>query len=108
MLFAPEGIAMVGNDWARANANVLGIFLNGEGIATPDDRGRRIVDNSFYLMFNAHHEPKDFVLPPARWGEQWQLVMDTQRGFLTHGDAISLKASEKFRAMPRLLAVWQR
>ncbi|HTU59305.1 MAG TPA: hypothetical protein VMF89_12740 [Polyangiales bacterium] len=75
---------------------------------TPDDRGRRILDDSFYMMFNAHHEARDFTLPPRRWGEQWQLVMDTERGFAHRRDAATLRAGEKFRAMPRLLAIWQR
>jgi glycogen operon protein len=106
--FSPEGNEMVGDDWARANANVLGVFLNGQGIATPDDRGRRILDSSFYLMFNAHHETRDFTLPPRRWGEQWQLIMDTARGFLPRQVAVTLKAGEKFRAIPRVLAIWGR
>ncbi|HET8933474.1 MAG TPA: glycogen debranching protein GlgX [Polyangiales bacterium] len=106
--FAPEGVEMVGDDWERANANVLGVFLNGHGIATPDDRGRRVLDNSFYLMFNAHHEAKEFILPPARWGAQWQLIMDTERGFLNLKDSLVLSAGKTFRAGPRLLAVWQR
>ena len=106
--FAPEGIEMVGDDWDRANANVLGVFLNGEGIATPDDRGRRILDDSFYLMFNAHHEARDFILPPERWGERWRLVMDTEVGFVQRQQATVLGAGEKYRALPRVLAVWQR
>jgi glycogen operon protein len=99
---------MVGDDWARANANVLGVFLNGQGIATPDDRGRRILDSSFYLMFNAHHETRDFTLPPRRWGEQWQLIMDTERGFAPRPAAVTLKAGETFRAIGRSLAIWGR
>jgi glycogen operon protein len=106
--FAPGGAEMVGDDWARANANVLGIFLNGLGIATPDDRGRRITDNSFYLMFNAHHDATDFVLPAPRWGQSWELIMDTERGFCRGAPAIRSNAGDTWRMLPRTLAVWRR
>ena len=39
------------------------MFLNGEEIAAPDARGERIVDDSFLLLFNAHHEDVEFTLP---------------------------------------------
>jgi glycogen operon protein len=43
------------------------------------------VDESFYVMFNAHHEPLDFRLPPAAFGERWTEVLDTQE----HSDEMS-------------------
>jgi len=106
--FSVAGEEMAAEDWDRANANVLGVFLNGEGIATPDDHGNRIVDNTFYLMFNAHHEPKHFRLPKARWGKKWTLVMDTEHGFATAKAAATLGAGETFHLPARSLAVWQR
>jgi isoamylase len=107
--FSVSGEEMAAEDWERANANVLGVFLNGEGIATPDDRGNRIVDNSFYLMFNAHHEPKTFHLPSSRWGKTWSLVMDTDAGFAAPKSvATVLQAGGAFQLPPRSLAVWQR
>ena len=36
-----------------------------------------MVDDSFYLMFNAHHEPLEFTLPEAKWGERWTVVLNT-------------------------------
>jgi len=82
--------------------------LNGEGIATPDDRGRRVLDDSFYLIFNAHHEPGQFRLPRARWGKHWTLVLDTEHGFTSANAAVRLGAGETFALSPRSLAVWQR
>jgi glycogen operon protein len=35
------------------------------------------VDDSFYIMFNAHSEPVEFVLPESKWGEAWTLALDT-------------------------------
>ncbi|MET0386840.1 MAG: glycogen debranching protein GlgX [Polyangiales bacterium] len=106
--FQVSGDEMGQEDWEQADANVLGVFLNGEGIATPDDRGRRILDDSFYLMFNAHHERADFRLPKARWGKQWKLVMDTDHGFRTGDAALTLEADGLYQLGARTLAVWQR
>jgi glycogen operon protein len=53
------------------------VFLNGREIPTPDDDGERIVDDSFLLLFNAHHEPSGFTLPPVRFGRRWALELST-------------------------------
>jgi glycogen operon protein len=105
--FTVAGVEMSDQDWGSAEANVLGIFLNGAGIATPDDYGQRVVDDSFYLMLNAHHEPASFTFPNARWGEQWSLVMTTARGFVSRR-AVERVAGAQFELESRALAVWQR
>jgi glycogen operon protein len=106
--FLPSGDEMEDEHWDEATANVLGIFVNGEGIATPDDRGRRIVDDTFYLMFNAGHETTKFRFPDARWGAAWSLVFDTARGFVAPAQALALKAGGEVLLEARTLAAWQR
>jgi isoamylase len=106
--FTVSGEEMAAEDWANATANVLGVFLNGHGIATPDDRGQRVVDDSFYLMFNAHHEPAAFSFPAERWGKNWKLVFDTQRGFVASAEPVERKATQGWELAPRTLAVWIR
>jgi glycogen operon protein len=76
--FTPAGAEMSGGDWQAGFAKSLGVFLNGSAIPTPDERGERIIDDSFYVMFNAHHEAVEFRLPAAAWGERWTEVLDTQ------------------------------
>jgi glycogen operon protein len=78
--FTPGGSEMSEEDWQAGFAKSLGVFLNGRGIPTPNERGERIVDESFYVMFNASHEPVEFVLPEAKWGRRWVelLVTDEQ------------------------------
>jgi isoamylase len=75
--FTPEGIEMAEEHWGEGFAKAVGVFLNGEAIDDPDPRGERIVDDSFYVLFNAHHEPLRFVLPKENWGKDWTPVLDT-------------------------------
>ena len=80
--FTPGGAEMSEEDWQAGFAKSLGVFLNGRAIPTPNERGEQVVDDSFYVMFNAHNEPLDFRLPEAKWGERWVELLDTS----AHGD----------------------
>jgi len=75
--FTAAGNEMSEGDWQAGFAKSLGVFLNGAAIPTPNERGERVVDDIFYIMFNAHHEPLEFRLPPKAWGERWTKVLDT-------------------------------
>jgi glycogen operon protein len=75
--FTPQGKEMSDEDWRVGFAKSLGVYLNGEAIARPDLLGERVVDDSFYVIFNAHHEPLKFILPDAQFGRTWTEVLDT-------------------------------
>jgi glycogen operon protein len=75
--FTPGGQEMSENDWRQGFAKSLGVFLNGQGIPTSNDRGERVVDDSFYVLFNAHSDAIDFELPDGAWGQTWSIVLDT-------------------------------
>jgi isoamylase len=74
--FRTDGLKMTRADWTGGGP-VLGMFLNGEEILTPDAHGRRVVDDSFLLLFNASHEDVTFTLPNRRFGRRWDVVIDT-------------------------------
>jgi glycogen operon protein len=75
--FTPNGTEMSDEDWNAGFAKSLGVFLNGRAIPTPNERGERIYDESFYVMFNAGHEALEFNLPEEKWGIRWAMVLDT-------------------------------
>jgi isoamylase len=75
--FRPDGEVMDNDDWESGFAKSVTVFLNGDAIPEPDARGERIVDDSFFLLFNAHHEPIDFTLPQGEYGESFEVVVDT-------------------------------
>jgi glycogen operon protein len=75
--FAPSGEEMTDEDWAKGYAKSVAVFLNGDAIPTPDERGERVIDDSFLLIFNAHHEDMVFTLPDESYGRSWHAVLDT-------------------------------
>jgi isoamylase len=96
--FTLAGEQMSEEHWGEDFAKSLGVFLNGKSLTFPDPHGRRLVDDTFYLIFNAHHEPLDFSLPGPEWGRNWTRVLDTATGWcegeeaLATGDGIRVEA----------------
>jgi glycogen operon protein len=76
--FKPDGVAMTDQDWEVGHARSLGAFLNGKAIQSLDERGRQVVDASFVLLFNAHSEAVEWIVPPE-FGLVWNLVLDTSQ-----------------------------
>jgi glycogen operon protein len=78
--FEPDGEHMDEEAWANGYAKSLMVFLNGRAIRETDSRGGAIRDDSFLVLFNAHYEPIDFVIPEASYGQQWFVEIDTAGG----------------------------
>jgi glycogen operon protein len=75
--FNTDGKEMNEENWKQDFAKTLGIFLNGKGIPTPGPKGEQILDDHFFIIFNAYHDAIEFKLPPAKFGRQWTKVLDT-------------------------------
>ncbi len=75
--FTPDGQQMSEENWGVGFAKSLGVFLNGEGLGSVDSQGNAIVDDSFYVLFNAHEGPIEFVLPDGPWARSWLKILDT-------------------------------
>jgi isoamylase len=75
--FTPAGEQMTDDDWDARYAQSLTVFLNGAAITEPDQRGERVRDDSFLMLFNASDQDLEFTIPPARYGEVWEKALDT-------------------------------
>jgi isoamylase len=73
----PAGNEMTEADWQQPFARALGVYLAGAALQRLDRRGRRVRDDNFLLLFNAHYEPISFVLPRFHAGHRWRRVLDT-------------------------------
>jgi glycogen operon protein len=78
--YKPDGQEMNEDDWKRGYAKSLAVFLNGRGIPTPDTRGERVIDDSFLILFNAHHDPVRFVMPDGLAERHWEIVVYSATG----------------------------
>jgi isoamylase len=90
--FKPDGEQMSESDWGTMFAKSIAVFLNGEGIPTPDRWGRHLLDDDFYIMLNQHHEPLSFQLPhELRSRGPWTVVLDTTQPGLRGEDTVEVE-----------------
>jgi glycogen operon protein len=75
--FLPEGIEMTEENWRHDFAKSLGVFLNGLGIRSKGPKGEHIIDESFYIIFNAYHDELEYILPEEKYGSRWTKILDT-------------------------------
>ena len=74
--FGTHGKEMTDEEWDMG-FRTMGIRLAGDAIEEKDTRGQPIVDDTFLILLNAHHEPVPFTLPAHKKGVRWKLVFDT-------------------------------
>ena len=72
----PDGTEMAEQEWEHDFARCLGVYLGGDALDEIDERGRAVVDDSFLVLFNAHHDEIPFVLPGMGKGA-WARLFDT-------------------------------
>nr|WP_250323958.1 glycogen debranching protein GlgX [Williamsia sp. CHRR-6] len=73
----PSAQEMTEADWDSGFGKSLAVYLNGNGIREKNAQGSKVVDDSFLMLFNAHHEPIDFVVPGDSYGSHWVGALDT-------------------------------
>jgi glycogen operon protein len=106
--FRPDGQEMSEDDWKAFFAKSLGVFLNGRGIASLDRYGRRVIDDSFYLIFHPGPDPLAFTLPAALGEAGWTLVFDSARGGFVAVDTTALPAGRVIEVEARSVRVLRR
>ncbi len=74
---SPGGEEMNDEEWHQSFARCLGLFLAGDAIDEYDERGNKITDANFLLLFNAHHEDIPFIIPAEPSLARWQVIIDT-------------------------------
>ena len=102
----PDGSEMTDADWRADYAKSIGVFLNGDAVGDTDALGEPVVDDSFLVLLNVHHQVLTFVLPPQVFGERWSSVMDTATG--DYGGGQGLKAGEAMELEARSVVLLQR
>jgi len=104
--FRPDGQEMTEEDWRQPYIRSLAFLLGGDTIATPDERGERIVGDTLLVLMNAHHETLPYTLPAIEWGREWEILVDTAGASDAKRD--HLYASGVVEVVPRSLVVLSR
>lgn len=103
--FLPDGTEMTEAHWNYDFAKSLGIYLNGRGLHSLGPKGERIIDDSFYVIFNAHHEPLNYTLPPSKYAKTWTKVLDTTENIIQESN--TYKAGENITVEGRSILLLQ-
>lgn len=92
--FMPNGNEMSEQDWNAGFAKSLMVFFNGSLIPYLDERGERVTDDSFLILFNSHYEDITFFTPEEKWGKKWKKVINTAitTGFVEDNEVLLAKA----------------
>ncbi|WP_158795775.1 glycogen debranching protein GlgX [Pedobacter sp. L105] len=75
--FLPNGVQMTTENWNEGAAKSVAIYLSGNGLNSIDAEGIQIIDDNFYMIFNAYDGTIDYKLPAKEYGNEWRLVIDT-------------------------------
>ena len=70
---------MTDEEWTAGWVRCLGVMLNGETLDHVDEAGEPILDDTFLMLLNCHHEPIDFYLAPAPINSKWEVVLYTDK-----------------------------
>jgi glycogen operon protein len=103
--FLPDGNAMSEENWNHDFAKSLGVFLNGKAIPSDGPKGEPVVDDNFYIVFNAYEGELPYVLPSEEFGSSWIKVIDTQKNFLNDKGDQSFAAGETITVQGRSVIV---
>jgi glycogen operon protein len=104
--FRPDGGQMSEQDWQEPHARAFAVFLNGDALQERDEDGRPVRDDSFVLLFNAHHEPLTFTMPDESFGTGWHLLIDTTAA--REPETRTAQAGDTFEVQARSLLAFRR
>jgi glycogen operon protein len=80
--FLPTGKEMTNEDWKDVQSRAFGVFFNGLGLRCLKENGEKLTDDHFYIMFNAHDQDIEFVLPTDKYGKTWVKMIDTPEAMM--------------------------
>ena len=101
----PDGKEMTDEDWAKGYVRCLGVRLAGHAIEEKDPIGRTLLDETFLVLLNAHHEPRPFTLPAHKRGVRWQPVFDTALYDADDKPVVLYRGGEQYDLEARSLAL---
>jgi glycogen operon protein len=75
--FDTTGVEMANEAWTSHFVRCLGVRLTGTNLGELDEDGEPIIGDTLFLLFNAHYEEVNFVLPDHGPRKYWERMLDT-------------------------------
>jgi glycogen operon protein len=107
MWFRPDGETMTESDWNAASTRAFAMRLGGDAMLEWDEQGRRVVDATLLLLFNASPDAVEFVVPRSAPEVVWRLVLSTSHPELEAG-AFHVNGGEQIHTEGRSVLVLER
>jgi len=104
--FQPNGSKMTPEHWDQNFAKSIAVFLNGQGLHAVNSEGEKVVDDNFYIIFNASDQAIDYKLPGEDYAKDWRIIFDTARYNQEEGKQL-YKAAEKIKIDGRSVILLQ-
>ncbi|MBZ5724903.1 MAG: glycogen debranching protein GlgX [Acidobacteriia bacterium] len=98
----PDGGEMTPEEWNAGWVRCIGLQLNGRTLDDLNGVGEPITDETFMILFNPHHEPIQFFMPPVP-GTAWELLLDS--GFPDKQDKPVIASGEPYELIARSTAL---
>ncbi len=92
--FRPDGEEMTDEEWNSDHLRTFGMRLAGDAMVEWNERGERVLDDTFLLLYNASPEMVAFVLPRSSPDVRWELVLDSSEPELEAGAQVTPGAEE--------------
>ena len=83
----PDGGEMTNEEWNAGWVRCIGFRLNGRTLEDVNGVGEPILDETYMILFNPHHEPIKFYMPRSN-GTAWRVLLDTAEPDRTEGPII--------------------
>jgi isoamylase len=84
----PDGKEMTDLEWNAGFVRCFGMCLGGDAMEEWNERGERVTDDTFLLLFNADGSGMDFTLPDCGSAKGWTVVLDTAAPELEEGEQV--------------------
>lgn len=103
--FLPDGATMSDENWKEDFAKALAVFMNGKSLPTDGPKGEPVIDNNFYIIFNAYEGELPYVLPSEEFGTTWIKVIDTSENFFEEESGQTFAPGETIKVQGRSVVV---
>jgi glycogen operon protein len=98
----PDGEEMTSEEWNAGWVRCIGLQLNGRTLDDVNGFGEPIVDETYMILLNPHHEPIQFYMP-RREGTAWEVLLDSANP--ERSDRPSVRAGDSYELIGRSTAL---